>query len=50
MGMGLFSITWYWASKRLKPRAIRLIQDLDIPAADKDKIFWRNARALLKLH
>jgi len=33
----------------LKPRAIKLIQDLDIPADDKDKIFWRNARKLLKL-
>ena len=34
----------------LKPRAIKLIQDLDIPAADKDKIFWSNARKLLKLN
>jgi aminocarboxymuconate-semialdehyde decarboxylase len=34
----------------LKPRAIKLIQDLDIPAADKDKIFWSNARQLLKLN
>ena len=33
----------------LKPRAIKLIQDLDIPAADKEKIFWSNARRLLKL-
>jgi aminocarboxymuconate-semialdehyde decarboxylase len=34
----------------LKPRAIKLIQDLDIPAADKEKIFWSNARRLLKLN
>lgn len=34
----------------LKPRAIKLIQDLDIPAADKEKIFWSNARKLLKLN
>jgi hypothetical protein len=34
----------------LKPRAIRLIRDLDIPAADKEKIFWSNARRLLKLN
>jgi predicted TIM-barrel fold metal-dependent hydrolase len=34
----------------LKPRAIKLIQDLDIPAADKEKIFWHNARKLLKLN
>jgi predicted TIM-barrel fold metal-dependent hydrolase len=34
----------------LKPRAIKLIQDLDIPSADKDKIFWSNARRLLKLN
>lgn len=34
----------------LKPRAIKLIQDLDIPAGDKDKIFWSNARRLLKLN
>jgi aminocarboxymuconate-semialdehyde decarboxylase len=33
----------------LKPRAIKLVQDLDIPAADKEKIFWGNARRLLKL-
>ena len=30
--------------------AIKLINDLDIPAADKDKIFWSNARRLLKLN
>jgi aminocarboxymuconate-semialdehyde decarboxylase len=34
----------------LKPRAIKLIQDLDIPLADKEKIFWSNARRLLKLN
>jgi predicted TIM-barrel fold metal-dependent hydrolase len=34
----------------LKPRAIKLIQDLDISAADKEKIFWSNARRLLKLN
>jgi aminocarboxymuconate-semialdehyde decarboxylase len=33
----------------LKPRAIKLIQDLDISTADKEKIFWSNARHLLKL-
>jgi aminocarboxymuconate-semialdehyde decarboxylase len=34
----------------LKPRAIKLVQDLDIPPADKEKIFWSNARRLLKLN
>jgi aminocarboxymuconate-semialdehyde decarboxylase len=34
----------------LKPRAIKLIQDLDIPAADKEKIFWSNARRLLNFN
>jgi predicted TIM-barrel fold metal-dependent hydrolase len=34
----------------LKPRAIKLIRDLDIPAADKDKIFAENAKRLLKLN
>ena len=33
----------------LKPRAIKLVRDLDIPLADKDKIFAGNARRLLKL-
>jgi len=33
----------------LKPRAIKLIRDLDIPATDKDKIFAGNAKRLLKL-
>lgn len=34
----------------LKPRAIKLIQDLDISPTDKEKIFWSNARRLLKLN
>jgi aminocarboxymuconate-semialdehyde decarboxylase len=34
----------------LKPRAIKLIRDLDISPADKDKIFFGNARRLLKLN
>jgi aminocarboxymuconate-semialdehyde decarboxylase len=34
----------------LKPRAIKLIRDLDIPDGDKAKIFWSNARRLLKLN
>ena len=34
----------------MKPRAIKLIRDLDIPAADKDKIFAGNASRLLKLN
>lgn len=34
----------------LKPRAIQLIRDLDIPDSDKHKIFWTNARSLLKLN
>jgi aminocarboxymuconate-semialdehyde decarboxylase len=33
----------------LKPRAIKLIRDLDIPAADKEKILAGNAKRLLKL-
>jgi aminocarboxymuconate-semialdehyde decarboxylase len=33
----------------LKPRAIKLIEDLPLPAADKEKIFWKNAATLLKL-
>jgi predicted TIM-barrel fold metal-dependent hydrolase len=33
----------------LKPRAIKLIRDLDIPAADKEKILSGNASRLLKL-
>jgi aminocarboxymuconate-semialdehyde decarboxylase len=33
----------------LKPRAIKLIHDLDLPENEKDTIFWRNAARLLKL-
>jgi aminocarboxymuconate-semialdehyde decarboxylase len=33
----------------LKPRAIKLIRDLDLPAAERDAIFWGNAASLLKL-
>ena len=33
----------------LKPRAIKLIKDLDIPAAERDAIFFANAARLLKL-
>ena len=33
----------------LKPRAIKLVEDLPLPAADKEKIFWKNAAKLLKL-
>ena len=33
----------------LKPRAIRLIRDLDIPTADKEKILGGNVKRLLKL-
>jgi aminocarboxymuconate-semialdehyde decarboxylase len=33
----------------LKPRAIRLIKDLDLPAAEREAIFWGNAARLLKL-
>jgi aminocarboxymuconate-semialdehyde decarboxylase len=33
----------------LKPRAIKLIKDLDIPEAERDAIFYRNAAKLLKL-
>lgn len=34
----------------LKPRAIKLIRDLDIPTADKERIFSGNAIRLLKLN
>jgi predicted TIM-barrel fold metal-dependent hydrolase len=34
----------------LKPKAIQLIRDLDIPDGDKDKIFAGNALRLLKLN
>lgn len=33
----------------LKPRAIELIEDLKLPAADRAKVFWQNAAKLLKL-
>jgi predicted TIM-barrel fold metal-dependent hydrolase len=33
----------------LKPRAIQLIKDLGLPAAERDAVFWRNAAGLLKL-
>ena len=33
----------------LKPRAIKLIEDLGLPPQDKEKVFWRNAAKLLKL-
>jgi predicted TIM-barrel fold metal-dependent hydrolase len=33
----------------LKPRAIKLIQDLDVPERERDAIFFANAARLLKL-
>ena len=33
----------------LKPRAIKLIKDLDLPEAQRDAIFFANAARLLKL-
>ena len=33
----------------LKPRAIKLIKDLDLSAAEREAIFWGNAATLLKL-
>jgi predicted TIM-barrel fold metal-dependent hydrolase len=33
----------------LKPRAIKLIKDLDLPEAEREAIFWGNAARLLKL-
>ena len=33
----------------LKPRAIKLIRDLDIPEPQREAIFWQNAAKLLKL-
>ena len=33
----------------LKPRAIKLVEDLNLPPADREKVFWRNAAGLLKL-
>ena len=33
----------------LKPRAIKMIEDLGLPPDQKEKVFWRNAARLLKL-
>jgi aminocarboxymuconate-semialdehyde decarboxylase len=33
----------------LRPRAIQLIRDLDVPEPVREKIFWKNAAKLLKL-
>jgi aminocarboxymuconate-semialdehyde decarboxylase len=33
----------------LRPRAIQLIRDLDIPEPQREAIFWKNAAKLLKL-
>ena len=33
----------------LKPRAIRLVEDLDLPTREREAVFWRNAATLLKL-
>jgi predicted TIM-barrel fold metal-dependent hydrolase len=33
----------------LKPRAIKLVEDLNLSPEDRDKVFWRNAAKLLKL-
>jgi predicted TIM-barrel fold metal-dependent hydrolase len=33
----------------LKPKAIKLIRDLDIAEPQREAIFWRNAARLLKL-
>ena len=33
----------------LKPRAIRLIEDLNLPPRERDAVFWGNAAKLLKL-
>lgn len=33
----------------LKPRAVKLIEDLGLPPHDRDAVFWRNAARLLKL-
>ena len=35
--------------KSLKPRAIKIVEDLNLPPADRDKVFWQNAAKLLKL-
>jgi aminocarboxymuconate-semialdehyde decarboxylase len=33
----------------LKPRAIKLVQDLKLPEREREAVFWRNAAGLLKL-
>jgi len=33
----------------LKPRAIKLIEDLNLPEREREAVFWRNAASLLKL-
>jgi aminocarboxymuconate-semialdehyde decarboxylase len=33
----------------LKPRAIKLIEDLNLPPRERDAVFWGNAAKLLKL-
>ena len=33
----------------LKPRALKLIEDLNLPPHERDAVFWRNAARLLKL-
>jgi predicted TIM-barrel fold metal-dependent hydrolase len=33
----------------LKSRAIKLIEDLNLPPHERDAVFWRNAARLLKL-
>ena len=35
--------------KSLKPRAIKIVEDLNLPVADREKVFWQNAAKLLKL-
>jgi aminocarboxymuconate-semialdehyde decarboxylase len=33
----------------LKPRAIKLVEDLNLPPREREAVFWRNAARLLKL-
>ena len=33
----------------LKPRAIKLVEDLKLPEHEREAVFWRNAASLLKL-
>jgi len=33
----------------LKPRAIELVNNLNLPAPQREAVFWRNAASLLKL-